>query len=148
MTLLDIFKKKKKTTEKKKEPAEVESKPLASQPAGRVLGAKAARPTRLVTRSGRAGGQAWRVLKEPHVSEKATDLTAKNQYVFKIYQKANKIEVRKAVENLYNVNVREVKIIRVPAKKRRLARIEGQRKGYKKAIVKLKEGQKIEVLPR
>jgi len=42
----------------------------------------------------------------------------------------------------------DVKIINVPAKRRRLGRISGWRKGYKKAIVRLKEGQKIEVLPR
>jgi len=88
------------------------------------------------------------ILKTPHISEKSTELTGRNQYVFKVFSRANKTEIKKAIENLYKVKVISVKIIKVPAKKRRLGRITGWRKGYKKAIVKIKEGQKIEVLPR
>jgi len=88
------------------------------------------------------------ILKSPHITEKATDLTKKNQYVFNIWPRANKTEVRKAIESLYNVDVLKVMIAKIPRKKRRLARTIGWRKGYKKAIVRLKEGQKIEVLPR
>ncbi len=91
---------------------------------------------------------AYRILKSPQVTEKATDLTKKNQYIFKVFPRANKSEVKKAVNELYGVDVLDVKIIKVPAKKRRLGRISGWRKGYKKAIIKVKEGQKIEVLPR
>lgn len=86
------------------------------------------------------------VLKSHHISEKATELAKKNQYLFKVYSKANKIEIKKAIENLYGVNVLSVNIIKIPAKKRRRRRISGFKKGYKKAIVKIKEGQKIEVL--
>ena len=89
-----------------------------------------------------------KILKSPHVTEKATDLTKKNQYIFKVYPDANKTEIKKAIENLYGVDVLEVKIISIPRKRRRLGRISGWRKGYKKAIVKIKEGQKIEVMPR
>jgi len=90
----------------------------------------------------------YRILKVPHITEKTTNLAEKNQYVFRVWQKANKNEIKKAIENLYKVKVMDVKIINVPAKRRRLGRISGWRKGYKKAIVRLKEGQKIEVLPR
>jgi len=93
-------------------------------------------------------GSAFRVLKTPHITEKATRSAEKNRYVFKIYPRTNKTEIKKAIEDLYGVNVLSVKIIRVPSKRRRLGRIQGWRKGYKKAIVKIKEGQKIEVLPR
>ncbi len=93
-------------------------------------------------------GEAWRVLKIPHVTEKATDLAAKNQYIFEVFPRATKVEIKKAIENLYGVDVRGVKIINIPKKRRRLGRIKGWRKGYKKAIIKIKEGQKIEVLPR
>lgn len=97
----------------------------------------------------RAGqGEAWRVLAEPHITEKATALAENNQYVFKVFPRANKTEIKKAIENLFGVEVLGVRIIRVPRKKRRLGRVEGWRKGYKKAIVRIKEGQKIEVLPR
>ena len=88
------------------------------------------------------------ILKSPHVTEKATDLAGENKYVFKVSEKSNKTEIKKAVESLYNVDVLEVKIINIPAKKRRLGKQAGWRKGYKKAIVKVKEGQKIEILTR
>ncbi len=91
---------------------------------------------------------AYRILKFPHVTEKATDLTQREQYVFKVYPEANKIEIKKAIEDIYGVDVTAVKIINVPRKKRRLGRTTGWRKGYKKAIVKIKEGQKIEIMPK
>ncbi len=88
------------------------------------------------------------VLKEPHVSEKSTDLVAKDQYTFKVWPRANKNEIKKSIEDIYSVDVVGVKIIKVPRRKRRLGGISGWKKGYKKAIVKIKKGQKIEVLPR
>jgi len=88
------------------------------------------------------------VLKGPHISEKSSDLVNKNQYVFKIYPKINKIEIRKAIEELYGVKVVSIKTINIPAKEKRLGKNIGKQKGYKKAIVKIKEGQKIDVLPR
>jgi len=84
----------------------------------------------------------------PHITEKATDLSEKNQYVFKVDRKANKNEVKKAVEDLYKVKVQDVKIINIPAKRRQVGGISGWKKGYKKAIVRVKEGQKIEVMPK
>jgi len=92
--------------------------------------------------------EAYKILKTPQVTEKATDLVKKNQYVFKVYSRTNKNEVKKAIESVYGVDVISVRVINVPAKRRRLGRQRGWRKGYKKAIVKIKEGQKIEVLPR
>jgi len=89
-----------------------------------------------------------KILISPRITEKATAISQKNQYVFKVFPKANKTEIKKAIEDLYKVEVLDVKIINVPAKRRRLGRISGWKKGYKKAIVKIKKGQKIEVLPR
>ena len=88
------------------------------------------------------------IFKAAHVTEKAGDLTGKNQYIFKVYPEANKIEVKKAVESVFKVDVMSVKIINVPQKKRRLGKISGWRKGYKKVIVGIKKGQKIDILPR
>lgn len=93
-------------------------------------------------------GESWKILRSPHITEKATDLAKKNQYVFKISETANKTEIKKAIENLYGVSVLAVRIIKIPKKSRRLGKQKGWKKGYKKAIVKIKEGQKIEVLPR
>ena len=97
---------------------------------------------------GRKFSQAWKVLKTPQITEKATDLAKQNKYTFQVDPKTNKIEIKKVIEDLYKVNVLRIRILNVPAKKRRLGRISGWKKGYKKAIVTIKEGQKIEVLPR
>ena len=93
------------------------------------------------------GMLAWRSLKSPHITEKATALSSQNQYVFKVEKKSNKTEIKKAIEEVYGVGVLNVNIINIPRKKRRLGRIEGFKPGYKKAIVKLKEGEKIEIMP-
>ena len=79
-------------------------------------------------------------------------MSSLNKYVFKVSFDANKTEIKKAIEKMYNVKVEKVNIIHIPGKKRRLGRIEGWRKGlkrgFKKAIVTLRKGDKIEVLSR
>ena len=79
------------------------------------------------------------ILLSPHVTEKSN-----NQYVFKVFPRANKTEVKRAIENLYKVKVIGVKIIRVSGKTRRTGKSQGWKKGYKKAIIRLGQGQKIE----
>jgi len=86
------------------------------------------------------------VLTSPHITEKATLLSGDNQYVFKVFSKANKIEIKKAIESLYRVKVIGVRVINVPAKQRRLGKTQGWKKGYKKAIIQIKKGQKIEAI--
>ncbi len=138
MALKDIFKKKPRTNRfaatrsKKPEERTVEVKPQQIPKKERK----------------QVPGLAYQVLDTPHVSEKATFLSEKNKYVFKVWPKVNKTEIKKAIEGQYGVNVLSVKIIKVLPKKRRLGKTKGWRKGYKKAIVAIKEGQKIEVLPR
>jgi len=138
MALRNIFKRK-----LKEKPAQPIEKPKEEIPLEKPVEVKPPKVKREVK-----VGEAYRILKTPQVTEKATDLTKKNQYVFKVWPGANKVEIKKAIEDLYGVDVLDVKIIKVPRKKRRLGRISGWRKGYKKAIVKIKEGQKIEIMPR
>lgn len=88
----------------------------------------------------------YEAIKQPHISEKASYLAEKDQYIFEVLPNYNKKEIKDAVEGIYKVDVLSVNIIKIPAKKRRLGRTEGFRKAYKKAIVKIKEGQKIEIL--
>jgi len=88
------------------------------------------------------------VLRSPQITEKAVNLQDDNQYVFKVTPKANKSEVKKAVEGVYNVDVLKVRMINSPAKKKRLGRTMGWQAGYKKAIVSVRKGQVIEILPR
>jgi len=133
MSLFDFFKKREVKPEPKKEVKKEIKKEI-----------KAPKP---VVKKG--ASSAYKVLVEPHVTEKATDLESKNKYVFKVFPKTNKIEVKKAVESLYGINVINVSIINIPRKKRRVGRMrQGWRKGYKKAIVTIKQGQKIEIMPR
>ncbi len=145
MALLDIFKKKK--TAKREGPKEKrEEKPAERQ--GQIKEEIKAAPRKEKKNT----GQAYRFLNSVHITEKATDLTKDNQYVFNVSSRANKTEVKKSIEEVYGVEVERVNMIHSPAKKRRLGRREGFREGlengYKKAIVKLKEGYKIEILPR
>lgn len=95
----------------------------------------------------RKEGLAYRLLKEPHISEKATKLSEDGKYVFKIYSQTNKSEIKKAIANLYGVAVKDVNIINIKTKKRLLRGKEGKKHGYKKAIVTLEKGHKIEILP-
>jgi len=95
---------------------------------------------------------AYNIIKSPQITEKATALAEINQYVFNVYPKANKTEIKKAVEALYGVKVEKIRIVHLPAKSRRLGRFEGWKgglsKGFKKAIVSLAKGEKIEIMPR
>lgn len=95
----------------------------------------------------KSGSFSYSVIKEPHISEKATDLASKeNQYVFQVVSGFGKVEIKKAIEGVYGVNVLSVNIVKIPRKKRRLGKTQGFRKAYTKAIVKIKEGQTIEIL--
>jgi large subunit ribosomal protein L23 len=87
-------------------------------------------------------------IKAPRVTEKSQNLKMLRQYVFDVNKNANKIEVKKAIEKIYNVKVEKVRMINVPAKKRRAGLTIGRKPGYKKAIVTLKEGHQIEVIPQ
>ncbi len=71
-------------------------------------------------------------------------LAEKNQYTFKVNKKANKKEVEKTIQSLYNVDVSSVQIVNIHAKKRRSGRTSGWKKGYKKAVVRVPKGQKID----
>ena len=148
MALKDIFKKKEKEAKPAEKPKQIKEKETPKEPVLEKKFPKQAevRPPQ-VKREVRTS-RAYRVLKSPHITEKATDLTKKNQYVFKVFPKANKSEIRKTIEGLYGVDVISVKIINIPPKKRRLGKISGWKPGYKKAIIGVEEGQKIEVLPR
>ncbi|MDD2732224.1 MAG: 50S ribosomal protein L23 [Candidatus Pacebacteria bacterium] len=88
------------------------------------------------------------VLYCPHITEKATELEKDNKHIFRVLYSANKLQIKKAVRDIYGVEAVDVKIINVSEKKRRLGRHSGWKKGYKKAIVKLKQGQKIEIISR
>jgi large subunit ribosomal protein L23 len=90
-----------------------------------------------------------RVILSHVVTEKAERLKAEqSRYTFKVAPTANKIEVRDAVERLFKVHVREVRVMNYLGKMRRMGRFSGRRSDWKKAIVTLKQGERIESLER
>lgn len=82
-------------------------------------------------------------LVSPRVSEKAAVLAAKGTYVFNVPIEANKLEVRKAVETIYQVKVSDVRTIRGEGKIVRRGRTAGRRNRWKKALVTLTKGQSL-----
>lgn len=87
------------------------------------------------------------VLRAPHVSEKATVAADENgTFVFKVATDANKLEIKKAVETLFEVKVKSVRTANVKGKSKFFGRVAGKRAGWKKAYVSLEEGQDIDFL--
>lgn len=87
----------------------------------------------------------YKVIQEPCITEKASLLKGEsNQVSFKVHRWANKIEIRRAVESLLKVKVLDVRTMNVLGKKRRMGRNVGKKSDWKKAIVRLAEGQNIE----
>lgn len=86
----------------------------------------------------------YQVLQRPRITEKGVDLKNEGNYaVFEVHPDASKPEIREAVQKLFNVKVQSVRIMNMPEKKRRMGRYEGHRPGYRKALVKLKAGEKM-----
>jgi large subunit ribosomal protein L23 len=84
------------------------------------------------------------VILAPIVSEKSYQGTADGKYTFKVHQDAHKTQVRQAVEELFDVKVTRVNIVKVQAKPKRRGLFKGTRPGWKKAIVQLRTGDTIE----
>ena len=89
--------------------------------------------------------QMYDIIRGPVITEKATNLSEHNQVIFRVPLAATKREVKAAVEGLFNVNVTAVNTIRVAGKLKRFRGRLGRRSDYKKAIVTLREGQRIDI---
>jgi len=85
------------------------------------------------------------VLIKPLITEKNTMLGAEGKYTFKIDRRANKTQVKEAVEAIFKVNVTAVNTISVPPKTRRVGRTIGKTQAWKKAVVTLRPGQRLEI---
>ncbi len=89
----------------------------------------------------------YNVLIKPRLTEKGSiQKELANQVVFIVDRRANKIEIKEAVEKLFKVKVLAVNTMNVKGKPKRMGRFEGRRSDYKKAIVTLHEGEKIEFI--
>jgi large subunit ribosomal protein L23 len=142
MSLFDVFKR------KKKEEAKSEEKPVKEKVEEKVEEKKEAKPVKKAVKAKKVEDAfPYMVIDHQHITEKAGDLMALNKYTFRVFDRVNKDMVCKAVEKLYGVKVKSVNIMNVPSKAMRLGRFEGTKGGYKKAIVTLQEGHKIELSP-
>lgn len=87
------------------------------------------------------------IIKKALITEKSTIARdAQNQYNFEVHLSANRIEISRAVEKLFKVKVLNVRVMNVPGKKKRTGKIVGQRRSWKKAIVTLAPGNRIEAM--
>lgn len=91
-------------------------------------------------------------MKEPYMiiksllrTEKGTDLMMLNKYLFWVDKKANKIEIKNAIEDIYKVKVSGVNTIAMRGKIKRVRYVQGKTSDWKKALVTLKEGEKIDI---
>jgi len=150
MGIFDRLKKRKKATLKKlppkEEKKEEDKREAVMTPDGRLVSApkKETKKEKKVKPKKEETGDAYRILIKHLVTEKGSWLGSYNQYLFEVAPRANKIEVKKAIQKVYGVNPLRVNIMSVSGKQIRYGRIEGRTKDWKKAIITLPPGQKIE----
>lgn len=87
------------------------------------------------------------VVREPVITEKATRAMDLNQYTFKVDHRAGKADIKAAVEQLYDVKVVGVSTLNPPRRQRRVGRFSGHRAQFKKAVVRLADGDSIQLFP-
>ncbi|NLT20593.1 MAG: 50S ribosomal protein L23 [Syntrophomonadaceae bacterium] len=85
------------------------------------------------------------IIIKPVITEKSMDLLADNKYTFIVDRRANKTEVKNAIENIFGVKVEKVNTLNLKGKPKRMGRFTGKTADRKKAIVTLKPGQKIRI---
>ncbi len=91
--------------------------------------------------------KAYKILKSPRLTEKGTGVGKEGSgLVFNVNPKANKIEIKHAVESTFNVKVSQVRIVNTPAKKRRRGELLSNRGTMKKAYVTLREGNSLDII--
>ena len=88
--------------------------------------------------------EAHQIIKRPMITEKSTRQKEANQIAFMVDSKANKVEIRHAVEKLFKVKVLDVRTMHMLGKKKRMGRFMGMKPDWKKALVTLREGDRIE----
>jgi len=95
------------------------------------------------------GSEYFNVLKKPILTEKATDLRDRHNHIaFEIDPRANKRMVAEAIEKIFNVKVTGVRIMNTPGKPKKIGKFSGIRAGFKKALISLKDGDKVDIFER
>jgi large subunit ribosomal protein L23 len=157
MGLLDIFKNKPAASKKatsKKSPVKTEEKKEAAvkkeAPVSTLKAKSESTPTTVTSPKAVKAKkddtkEAYRVLVKPLVTEKASAFSVLNKYCFAVNKNTNKIEVKKAIKSLYGFDPINVNIVIMRGKWVRQGRVRGKKSNWKKAIVTLKKGDKIEI---
>ena len=83
------------------------------------------------------------IIKRPIITEKSALLAEKAVYTFEVAKDANKVEIKKAIEEIFEVKVVAIRTVNVHRKPKRMSRYEGFKSAYKKAVVRLEPGQTI-----
>lgn len=126
---------------RKKTKEKVEKKETKERP-GKMVRRKKEAPKTIKSKY----AETYKILDKPILSEKATDLERDfNQFVFKVWPRTNKIEIKKAIEAIYGVSPLKINIINVKGKQRKYDRAKGKTSTWKKAIVTIKQGERIEI---
>lgn len=154
--LSNIFKKTGKkdisTQKKVKQEKKTPGKPQVKKSAPQKKTSKAAKQQSVLKGSSSMKGDralgAYQVIVRPHISEKSVAQSEKGKYVFEVFSRVNSSEVRDAVERTYGVEVGAVNMVKVPSKRKNFRRLKGESSRHNKAIVTLKKGHSIEVLPQ
>jgi large subunit ribosomal protein L23 len=90
-----------------------------------------------------------RIIIRPIITEKTEQLkTDCNQYTFEVARRSNKVEIKKAMEKLFNIHVDKVRVMNYDGKPKRMGAFAGKRSNWRKAVITLKKGEKIESLER
>ena len=151
MGIFDKFKKKtpvktepKKEKVKKASPAPTKAVVTADGKLAAVAGKKDEKQKKVKPKK-EDTAEAYRVLIKPLITEKGSYLGQNNQYIFEVAPATNKIEIRKAIRKVYGVDPIKVNVINYNGKEIRYGRSEGRTKQWKKAIITLATGQKIEI---
>lgn len=87
----------------------------------------------------------YEILRRPLITEKSTRLAQEGKYVFEVDRRATKAEIKQAVQSIFKVHVRRVNVLNVPGKLRRVRQNRGYTAGWRKAIVSLQSGDRIEL---
>ena len=143
-----------KKTEDKKRPAAIKGAPVKAETKTEsksmkdLYSAPETGKTKTAVRAGEkksAHGDAYKIVMKPLVTEKVSGLGALNKYVFAVASDANKIEIAKAIKEIYGIKPLGVNIIKILGKQTRYGKISGKRKDWKKAIITLPKGETIKI---
>lgn len=143
-----LFGKKDNTKDSSKEKVDKKKNASAGSPqkGGQAVKAKVAKKDTTTTTSKTVKhGMAFKVLVKPLVTEKVAVQAESGKYTFEVDKSANKVEIAKAIKEVYGVKVEKVNIVNMEGKKKRMGRVFGKRKDWKKAIVTLEKGKAINV---